>query len=89
MLFIDDVPVRLEAMRQAVERGETQEVEEMAHMLKGGSGYMGAGRMMEICARLQELGASGDLSHAPRLLDDLEKEFGRVLPVLRAAIVKN
>jgi signal transduction histidine kinase/CheY-like chemotaxis protein/HPt (histidine-containing phosphotransfer) domain-containing protein len=89
MLFIDDVPVRLEAMRQAVERGEAQEVEEMAHMLKGGSGYMGAGRMMEICARLQELGASGEISRAPRLLDDLEKEFGRVLPVLRAAIVKN
>ena len=54
--------------------------------LKGGSGYMGAVRMKEICARLQELVASGDLSHAPELLEDLEAEFERVRPVLEAAV---
>ena len=86
LLFIEDVPIRLESLRQAVRRGEAQEVEETAHLLKGGSGYMGAVRMAEICARLQELANSGDLTQAPELLDALEEEFGRVHPALQAAV---
>ena len=85
-LYLEDVPLRLEALRRAVERGEAQKVEETAHMLKGGSGYMGAVRMVEICAALQEVGASGDLSRAPELLDELEAEFWRLHPALEAAI---
>ena len=85
-LFIEDVPVRLESLRRAVEKGEAQKVEETAHLLKGGSGYMGAARMAEICTRLQELGDSGYLARAPELLDALEEEFGRVCPALQAAI---
>jgi len=85
-LFIDDVPLRLEELRQAVERGEAQRVEETAHMLKGGSGYMGAAHMAEICGGLQGLGASGELSRAPELLDDLEAEFKLIRPALIAAI---
>ena len=62
---------------------------ETAHMLKGGSGYMGAVRMAEICAGIQELGASGELSHAPELLDELEAEFKRIRPALEAAVTAN
>ena len=86
LLFIEDVPLRLESLRQAVQMGEAQKVEETAHLLKGGSGYMGAVRMAEICARLQELATSGDLTRAPDLLDALEEEFERVHPALQAAV---
>jgi two-component system, sensor histidine kinase and response regulator len=85
-LFIDDVPLRLEELRLAAERGETQKVEETAHMLKGGSGYMGAVHMAEICGEIQALGSSGELSHAPELLDTLEAEFKRIRPALEAAV---
>jgi signal transduction histidine kinase/DNA-binding response OmpR family regulator len=85
-LFIDDVPLRLQELRLAAERGEAQKVEETAHMLKGGSGYMGAVQMAKICAGIQELGASGELSSVPELLDDLEAEFERVRPALEAAV---
>jgi two-component system, sensor histidine kinase and response regulator len=88
-LFIDDVPLRLDEMRQAVERGEAQKVEETAHMLKGGSGYMGAGQMAKICTGIQGLGASGELSRAPELLDELEAEFKRIRPALEAAVAAN
>jgi CheY-like chemotaxis protein/HPt (histidine-containing phosphotransfer) domain-containing protein len=85
-LFIDDVPLRLQELRLAVERGEAQIVEETAHMLKGGSGYMGATRMAEICAEIQALGASNELSRVPELLDALETEFERIRPALEAAV---
>src|SRR5215211_7099277 len=88
-LFIDDVPLRLEELRLAVERGEAQKVEETAHMLKGGSGYMGAVHMAEICAEIQELGASSELARAPDLLDALEAEFRHIRPALRAAVTAN
>jgi histidine phosphotransfer protein HptB len=88
-LFIDDVPLRLEELRQAVESGEAQKVEETAHMLKGGSGYMGATHMSEICATIQDLAASGELSSAPELLDNLEAEFERIRPALEAAVSTN
>jgi len=88
-LFIDDVPLRLEELRQAVESGEAQKVEETAHMLKGGTGYMGAVQMAKICARIQGLGASGELSHVPELLDELEAEFKRIRPALEAAVTAN
>jgi signal transduction histidine kinase/DNA-binding response OmpR family regulator len=88
-LFIDDVPLRIEELRLAVERGETQRVEETAHMLKGGSGYMGAAHMAELCAEIQGLGASDDLSRAPELLDALEAEFERIRPALEAVVTAN
>ena len=88
-LFIEDVPLRLDELRQALERGEAQKVEETAHMLKGGSGYMGAVQMAQICAGIQALGASGELSRAPQLLDDLEAEFKRIRPALEAAVTAN
>src|SRR5919107_424736 len=88
-LFIDDVPLRLEELRQAVESGGAQNVEETAHMLKGGSGYMGAVQMAKICPRIQDLGASGELSHVSELLDELEAEFKRIRPALEAAVTAN
>jgi hypothetical protein len=40
--------------------------------------------MSTICAELQDLGHSGDLSRAPVLVERLEAEFGRVRPALEA-----
>jgi HPt (histidine-containing phosphotransfer) domain-containing protein len=85
-LFIDDVPLRLEELRLAADRGDAQKVEETAHMLKGGSGYMGAVHMAEICGEIQALGSSGELSHAPELLDALEVEFERIRPALESRV---
>jgi hypothetical protein len=42
--------------------------------------------MAQICAGIQGLGASGELSRAPQLLDELEAEFKRIRPALEAAI---
>jgi len=49
---------------------------------------MGARRMAAICPELQYVGASGDLSRVPELLERLEAEFGRVRPALEAEIAR-
>ena len=45
--------------------------------------------MVKICAGIQDLGASGELSRVPQLLDDLEAEFKRIRPALEAAVTSN
>jgi CheY-like chemotaxis protein/HPt (histidine-containing phosphotransfer) domain-containing protein len=84
--FFDDVPSRLSALRNAVEEQNASSVEEISHTLKGSSGYMGARGMARLCADLETMGASGDLSQAPELLERLDEEFGRVRPALEAEI---
>jgi HPt (histidine-containing phosphotransfer) domain-containing protein len=83
-MFLEDAPGQLEALRGAVSRGDAQSVLRVAHALRGSCGNMGAGRMSEISARLEDVGASNDLARAPDLLSRLEAEFARVRPALQA-----
>ncbi len=85
-LFLEDVPPRLEALREAIGSGDAPSVGQVAHALKGSSGNMGATRMASICAKLEAVGISEDLTKAPKLLDQLEAEFSRVRPALLAAV---
>jgi hypothetical protein len=43
---------------------------------------MGAWRMANLCAELQELGSSGELTATSELLDQLQAEFDRVRATL-------
>jgi two-component system sensor histidine kinase/response regulator len=87
-MFLDDASSRLAALRDAVEEGDAQAVERIAHTLKGASGNMGATRMAAFCSELQDVGTSGDLGRAAELLGRLEEEFGRVRPALEAEVAK-
>jgi len=87
-MFLDDVSSRFPALREALEGGDASSVEQIAHALIGSSGNMGARRMAAICTELQYVGASGDLSRVPELLERLEAEFGRVRPALEAEIAR-
>jgi CheY-like chemotaxis protein/HPt (histidine-containing phosphotransfer) domain-containing protein len=87
-LFIADVPPQLASLREAMESGDASSVKRVAHTLKGSCGNMGAQRMAAICAKLQDIGASGDLTRAPELLKQLEAEFERVRPALEAEVAE-
>jgi HPt (histidine-containing phosphotransfer) domain-containing protein len=64
-------------------------VRRIAHTLKGSSGNMGATRMTTICSELEDVGASGDLSRAPELLEQLEEGFERLRMALEAKIARS
>lgn len=81
-MFLEDATSRIGTLRKAVEEGSAEDVQKLAHSLKGSSGNMGARRMQDICTELQEIGESGDLTNAPELLEQLEVEFDRVRPEL-------
>jgi signal transduction histidine kinase/CheY-like chemotaxis protein/HPt (histidine-containing phosphotransfer) domain-containing protein len=53
-LFLATTPAKLTAMREAHERGDGPLLKQKAHSLRGSCGLIGAHRMMELCARLEE-----------------------------------
>jgi HPt (histidine-containing phosphotransfer) domain-containing protein len=85
-MFLKDARSRLDAVEEALRKGDAPAVERAAHVLKGGSGSMGARGMSGLCAQLEDVGASGDLSRGPVLLGRIRDELGRVERALEAEV---
>jgi two-component system, sensor histidine kinase and response regulator len=85
-VFLDDARSRLQAVEEALQQGDATTVQRVAHMLKGGSGSMGARGMFDLCAQLEDIGSSGDLSRGSGLLERIREELGRVDRALEAEV---
>ena len=85
-LFLHEAPPQLAALGEAIESGDATTVEQVAHTLKGSSGNMGAVRMAALCAELEKVGGSRQLTRAPQLLERLEVEFDRARQGLNAEL---
>ena len=83
-LFLEDAPPKLEALREAIGRGDAASVGQLAHGLKGSSGNMGATGLATICAELEDVGRSQKLEDAAALAECPEAEFERVRLALEA-----
>jgi HPt (histidine-containing phosphotransfer) domain-containing protein len=79
---------QLTTMHQAITDADSQSLERAAHTLKGASATLGAERLAELCARLQELGHAGELDGAASLVEATATEFGRVRIELRQLLVE-
>ena len=88
-MFLEDARSRLDAVEEALQKGDAPAVERAAHTLKGGSGSMGAKGMSGLCAQLEDVGASGDLSQGSQLLGRIREELGRVERALEAEVSGN
>jgi HPt (histidine-containing phosphotransfer) domain-containing protein len=74
-LFLQDAPVRLGAIREAIAREDWAQVAASAHSLKGSCGSLGAVRMADLCGRLERYGRSGrDRREAEQMFKELESE---------------
>ena len=85
-LFLEEVPNRIERLRNAWQAGNIQEVHRAAHSLKGSAGNIVARRLFEVCRQLDDISKSGDLAAAATLVDTLEVEFGKVESEIRRLI---
>jgi two-component system, sensor histidine kinase and response regulator len=82
-MFLQEVPPRIERLRNAFAAGDIQEVHRIAHSLKGSAGNIGARSMFGVSKQLDE---SPDLESARPLVDALGVEFGRVEAEIRQLI---
>ena len=82
-MFLQEVPPRIERLRNAWAARNIEEMYRTAHSLKGSAGNIGARAMFEVCKQLDELGRSGDVASAGPLVDALGVEFGKVEAEIR------
>jgi CheY-like chemotaxis protein len=80
--FLRIAPLRLATLRKAAEKSSASTLERTAHSLLGSCVNVGAKRMADLCARLEERGRAGSAVGAAESVRALEVELQRVRPLL-------
>ena len=85
-LYLQEAPAQVSALRAAVAQGDAGGVEQVAHALKGSSAQLGATRLAQLCAALQEGGARQELGRAAAQVAEVANEFLRVQAALETML---
>jgi two-component system sensor histidine kinase/response regulator len=85
-LYVQDAPVRLTAMRDALQRADIPALRREAHTLKGSSSTIGATGVADLCADLEARGDRTDADETTALLTALDREFDQVRASLFALV---
>jgi HPt (histidine-containing phosphotransfer) domain-containing protein len=80
-MFLQEVPPRIDRLRNAWAAGDIQEVHRAAHSLKGSAGNIGAERLMALCRQLDDRSRPALPERA--LVDAMGVEFGKVEEEIR------
>ena len=73
--FLEDVPRKFTALKEALDKGDAPSVQLQAHTLKGASANIGAVALQEVANQIEVAGEAGDLSKAGSLVPQLDKQF--------------
>jgi CheY-like chemotaxis protein len=84
-IFLDEAPRQLNALRRAIDTGDTAIAAETAHSLKGQLGYFGVAEISSRARRLEELARSGNLSTLTLEFPELAAEIEILLQTMRAS----
>ncbi|HSL00232.1 MAG TPA: response regulator [Rubrobacteraceae bacterium] len=88
-MFLRDARVRLEELHKAADESTFESLRRTAHTLKGSCSNMGAARMAEVCAALEQAGELGDMARCSELLARLEVELDLVRVALRSGVLQS
>jgi HPt (histidine-containing phosphotransfer) domain-containing protein len=77
-LFLTNAPQRLAAARAGQRAGDCRAVGQAVHSLRSSAGNLGAGRLQDLAARIEELAEARQGEEIPVLLDELEQVFAQV-----------
>jgi len=78
-IFVDDGPKRLEALRAAMTAADVQQLEQVAHSLKGSAAILGAARLQESALALEEAAHDGRAESGVHLVAQLAREVEQVI----------
>jgi HPt (histidine-containing phosphotransfer) domain-containing protein len=83
VLFIEEYPVHMAALREALERGDATAVERTAHSLKGAVANFGAQPAVAAALEIEKCGKNGQLEP----VSDIFRALDLVLLALHAELV--
>jgi len=81
-MLLEDVPTTLANIRQAIMAQDAQQVEKLAHTLKGSCGSMGIMALAAHCQEIENMGRNGRLDDALTRLSYAETEYEQVKQLL-------
>jgi len=81
-LFLADAPGKMDRLRQAFTAGDAAAIRELAHALKSNCGMLGATRMADACARMEEAAERADLAAAGEAFREADQQLPAVLEAL-------
>jgi DNA-binding response OmpR family regulator/HPt (histidine-containing phosphotransfer) domain-containing protein len=87
-VFEKTAPTRLAAMRDALERRDGVALARQAHTLKGSSAIVGARRVVDACATIEQLSRAADLGRVPDLLAQIETELARFERAIQSVLAE-
>jgi len=76
--FLEDTPLQMEKLKQALQEGNIVGVERQAHLLKGAAMNMGGKEMQTVAWEMEVVARDGDLSRARSLVEKLDPAFERL-----------
>ena len=85
--FIEDTPVYLESLKNAITQSDSRQVRELAHTVKGSASNFGAKQVTELSKLLEDKGAEENLAGVPALYEQLLAAFVRLSKSLEEYIV--
>jgi PAS domain S-box-containing protein len=83
-IFLRHAPQTLAKLRDGIERGDHEAVNQAAHRFKSGCAQLGAGLLSGLCAEIEERARDGMPQNGKDLVGRIEEEFGRVRTALEA-----
>jgi CheY-like chemotaxis protein/HPt (histidine-containing phosphotransfer) domain-containing protein len=81
-IFVEDAPVRMEAIRKAIAAGEPAELTREAHTIKGSLKVIGATTAAGLAQGIEAFARDGNMRAAEKLGAALEREMDRLLQSL-------
>ncbi len=73
--FLDDAPLQIEKLKQALNEEDLNQLEKQAHTLKGAAMNIGGKALQPVAYALEIAGKNSDLNRARPLVQELDKEF--------------
>ena len=85
--YLEDTEIRLQAIAEAIERGDAETIYQVAHSMKSSSANLGALNLAQTCEELEQLGKEKVIENTSDLLTNAESEFHQVQQELREFLV--
>jgi CheY-like chemotaxis protein/HPt (histidine-containing phosphotransfer) domain-containing protein len=86
--YVDDAPLQLDTLRQAIAGQDPAVLRRAAHSLKSASANVGALTLAQMCKQMEHLGRAEQIDGASGILTDMEQEFHAVRRSLHVILEK-
>ena len=84
--YTRDAARHVRKMKESLEHGDAEALSYAAHGLRGGSGIVGAGTLLQLTSQIESTANKGELRHMGGLVEACNEEFLRVKAELDAVL---